>query len=186
LLLLCSCKEPVEEEIKPDGILPVQLIKNLNADVAGLNQYTFFSFRENDTISRTDSATLNWDIAFKNTTILFNSGTSGPGTAQVQLHTGTFEELVMAPTDGYKSDGAVPAIPAGSGNGWYNYSGSPTHIITPIPGRILLIKTCQGNYVKMEILSYYKNMPASPVNTDPSRYYTFRFVHQSNGSRNIQ
>ncbi len=174
-------------------------ITNLEADPAtGFNpttgqpigttgKFKFFSFETGDVVANADSATTKWDMGFRGTTIILNGGTSGPGGAQAQIVTTTFEELKEAPESGYASDNAPSyAIPTGSGNGWYNAAGggpsSPT-IITPIPGRIIVVKTATGRFAKVEILSYYKDAPASPTGNEPSRRYTFRYVYQPNDSR---
>ena len=49
------------------------------------------------------------------------------------------------------------AVPSGAGNGWYTYQGPPVNLITPTPGKILVFRTNDGKYAKMEILSYYKD-----------------------------
>ena len=72
------------------------------------------------------------------------------------------------------------AIPTGSGNGWYNYDFT-THVISPIAGKILVFRTHDNRYAKVEILSYYLGAPENPdAFTDPSRYYTFNYVYQPN------
>ena len=92
----------------------------------------------------------------------------------------TFFRTDNAPT-GY-------AIKTGSGNGWYNYNGA-TQLVTPIPGRVLVIRTASGKYAAMEILNYYKGgvtPDASASDNDKlmkQRYYTFRFTYQSNGTK---
>ena len=73
------------------------------------------------------------------------------------------------------------AIASGSGNGWYTYTGPPTYLISPTPGKILVFRTRDGKYAKMEILSYYLGAPENPdAFSDPSRYYTFNYVYQPN------
>ena len=61
-------------------------------------------------------------------------------------------------------------------------------MITPIPGKILVVRTRDGKYAKIEILSYYKGAPANPnPMTDASRYYTFRFLYNPNeGSNSLE
>ncbi len=84
------------------------------------------------------------------------------------------ENLVQDSTSSY-------AIPSGSGNGWYTYAGPPTHLINPTPGKILVIKTHDGKYAKVEILSYYKDAPDAPdAFVNESRYFTFNYVYQPN------
>ena len=76
------------------------------------------------------------------------------------------------------------AIPAGSGLGWYNYDPS-THSITPIPGRVLLIRTADGRFAKMSMVNYYKGLPEVPSFDSESRFITFDFVFQPDGSRSF-
>lgn len=66
-----------------------------------------------------------------------------------------------------------PAIAGGSGAGWYNYN-PQTHAVTPIPGRTLVVRTADGRYAKVRILSYYKDAPED-VEGAESRYYTFEY-----------
>jgi len=163
----------------------------MNGQPIGVTRkYTFFSFKTGAIIANADSATTAWDLGFNGTTIIVNSGTSGPGTAGAQVVTGVFDELALAPETGYLSDDnsnvASPyAIPKGSGNGWYNYNPA-TNVISPIAGRIILVKTSDGRYAKMEILSYYKDSPVAPDNTSIDRHYTFRYVYQSAASTSFK
>ncbi len=154
------------------------------------NKYTFFSFKTGAIVANVDSATATWDLGFNGTKIIVNSGTSGPGTATAQVVSGIFDEITTAPETGYLSDdkNAVPAfyaITRGSGNGWYNYDPA-TNVISPIAGRVLLVRTSEGKYAKMEILSYYKDSPLAPTNTSIDRYYTFRYNFQANGTTTLQ
>jgi hypothetical protein len=158
-------------------------------------KFTLFSFKTGTVVPNADSATAKWDLGFRATTIIVNSATSGSGTAQVQIISGIFDALNEAPVDGYKSDydpspiagapNADVAIPTGSGNGWYTYDGAAM-VNKPTAGKIIVVKTADGGYAKMEILSYYKDAPAAPVNTDIARYYTFRYVYQPNDTRSFK
>jgi hypothetical protein len=148
--------------------------------------YTFYSLVTKSTVPYTDSATTKWDLAFRGTTVLINGGTSGPGQGGAQIKTTLFEELIAAPTTGYAVDGATAkAIPTGSGNGWYSYDQN-THVISSIAGRVIALKTALGKYAKVEIQNYYKDAPAAPGATDPSGYYTFRYLYQADGSTNLK
>lgn len=148
--------------------------------------YTFYSFVTKGTVPYTDSASTKWDVAFCGTNILVNGGSSGPGQGQAQVVTGLFSELTTAPATGYKADAATgKAIPTGPGNGWYNYN-STTHLITPIAGRVIALKTALGKYAKLEITNYYKDAPAAPSISIPSGYYSFRYVYQADGTANLQ
>jgi hypothetical protein len=194
-LVLTSCKDD-----DPTPVVPLQAttFPNLAADpivssgsgqpAAATGKYTFFSFKTGKVVPNSDSATANWDIGFRSTRIIFNGGSSGPGQAAVSLQTGLFDELKsVSDTVTFKTDNATtgPALTAASGKGWYNYNPA-TNLVTPIPGRVLVIRTADGKYAKMEVLSYYKDAPATPDATSTSRYYTFRYMYQPDGSKKLE
>jgi hypothetical protein len=67
---------------------------------------------------------------------------------------------------------------------WYDYNLDGNHTITPKLGGIIVVRTPDDKYAKVQILSYYQNAPAVPVGTQhTARYYTFRYVYQANGTR---
>jgi len=152
-------------------------------------KYTYYSIENNAIVSSADSATTKWDLAFQSTTILTNGGTSGSGKGGAFIYKGLFDDIkTIAPDSVFKTDAApVYAITTGSDKGWYHYDGQ-TNLITPIAGRVLVIKTASGKYAKLEILSYYKGgVTLSPTASDADkltkqRYYTFRFTYQPNGT----
>ena len=131
-----------------------------------------------------------WDVAFRGTTIIVNGGTSlgsadepeRTGDAGVYIFDGTMAEMTAVETSLIIQDSADGyAITPGSGNGGYTYAGAPTYLISPTPGKILVFRTRDGKYAKMEILSYYLGAPENPdAFSDPSRYYTFNYVYQPN------
>ena len=131
-----------------------------------------------------------WDVAFRGTSIIVNGGTSlgsadepeRTGDAGVYIFDGTMTEMTAVETSLIIQDSADGyAITSGSGNGWYTYAGAPTYLINPTPGKILVFRTRDGKYAKMEILSYYLGAPENPdAFSDPSRYYTFNYVYQPN------
>ncbi len=144
--------------------------------------FTKFDFETGlQTTSDTD-----WDIAFRGTTIAVNggvaTGTSGEpvrtGDASAAIATGTFASVTTAAGITFTQDSATGfAIPAVSNAGWYNYN-FQTNLVTPIPGRVLVFKTRNGHFAKIEILSYYQNAPANPdPNVDAGRYYTFNYAY---------
>ena len=104
------------------------------------------------------------------------------GDAGVYIFNGTMAEMTAVETSLIIQDSADGyAITSGSGNGWYTYAGAPTYLISPTPGKILVFRTRDGKYAKMEILSYYLGAPENPdAFSDPSRYYTFNYVYQPN------
>jgi hypothetical protein len=152
-------------------------------DISG--EFTKFDFSTGQT---TTSGT-EWDIAFRATTIIVNGGVSlgtvdepdRTGNAGAYIIDGTFASVEEVNTSLITQDSdSGYAIPTGSGNGWYLYN-SQTNIITPIVGKILIFQTRNGRYAKVEILSYYKDVPENPDSTiDLSRYYTFNYTYQPN------
>lgn len=190
-LLLASCSEG--EKTSPSASTPVDLtvrtVRNLQADTANTGRFTFFSLRDSAIVPNSDSATTRWDIAFRATTILINGGPIRFGQGGAQVLTGTdFNTLETLPETGWRVDSSAAslAIPVGSGRGWYSYN-QQTNIISPIPGVVLGIRTADGRFAKLQILSYYLNAPANPDGfADRSRVYTFRYVFQPNGSRKVK
>ena len=97
------------------------------------------------------------------------------------IATNTFEGLTTVDVNLLVQDSETSlAIPTGSDNGWYNYNPA-TFTITPLAGKILVFRTRDNRYAKVEILSYYQDAPSNPDPfTDEGRYYTFNYVYQPN------
>lgn len=198
-IALVACSKDEETIVVPVSAITV---RDLAADtVTGLGvdgrpqsagTTTYYSLVDNKVIASTDAATTKWDIAFSSTKILVNSGTSGPGLGGAFVFIGLFDALKTIPADSnFATDNANAAsfaIPLGSGRAWYTYDGLTT-LVSPIAGRVLVIRTANGKYAKIEILSYYKGgvtLPASASVSDKlfkQRYYTFRYAYQPNGSK---
>lgn len=178
----------------------VTTVQNLVADTIigfapsgqpyGAGKFTFFSLENKTFVPSSDSASSNWDIAVRGTTIITNGGTSGPGNGGAFIWIGAFDNLAAVPADSvFKTDNAPTyAITTGSGKGWYSYDG-PTNLITPLPGRVLVIRTAKGKYAKIEILNYYRK-GTTPAASDPDaiklsnqRFYLFRYTYQPDGSK---
>mgnify|MGYP003635196530 CR=1 FL=1 len=141
-----------------------------------------FSFKIGTTITSND-----WDIAFRGSTIIINGGEGTAedqpertGNAGAYIATGTLASITNVDDSLFVFDSTESglAITTGSGNGWYNYD-STTHIISPIPGKVIVVKTIDGNYAKLEILSYYENSEPN-AELSNSQYYTFNYVYQPN------
>lgn len=190
---LNSCNSD-DEENQQSGNLEVKRIENFEAPgdvrdpitgaVIEESSFRYFSFSEGIEVEET----ANWDIAFKGSLIKVNGGISGDAQAEAAIITGIFNDIDSVPdtatfnTDVADTDSSVSyAIPYGSGNGWYTFS-MDTHLYSPIPGKVILIKTHDGKYAKMEILSYYKDLESAIEN---GGYYTFNYVYQPDGSVNF-
>ncbi|MEM1093028.1 MAG: HmuY family protein [Bacteroidota bacterium] len=192
LLVFSGCDSSSSEEFMPPE---VQMAVDIPADPivgfgprgpVGAGVITFYSLRENRIVPAADSASAAWDIALQSTTIFTNGGASGPGQGGAQVVEALFEEVTEAPATGYSTDATSGfAIPTGSGNGWYNYN-PQANVVSPIPGRVLVVRCADGTFAKIRMMSYYKGNPANPTSADESRHYTFEFVHQPDGSRRFE
>ena len=195
---MIACTKNESSVVAP---LTANVVKDLAADtVLGIasngmpysaGKYTFYSLENNAIVPNTDSATTKWDVAFVSTKILINGGTSGTGMGGAFVYTGLFDDLKTIPADFvFKTDNAPAsyAITYGSGKGWYTYD-QATSLVTPLAGRVLVIRTASGKYAKIEIINYYKGGVTLPVTASDAdklskqRYYTFRYIFQPNGTK---
>ncbi len=186
LFAFSSCDEgddplpmvPVETLLVSDFEAPNDVIDRATGTVVEERPFQYFSLEQNRQVTEGDD----WDLAFKGTTIRVNSNSN----VSAAVVTGIFDEISSVPASAvFATDSETElAIPTGGGNGWYNYNPA-LNTITPIPGRVILVRTAEGNYAKIEILSYYKgNPPVAEIDpfATPSAHYTFRFALQPNGS----
>lgn len=195
---LLSCSKSTTTVVAP---LTATTVKDLPADTIvgitpqgqpyGSGKYTFYSLEKNSIVSNSDSATTKWDLAFNGTKILTNGGTSGVGLGGAFIQVGLFDELKTISADSvFKTDNAPAsfAVTFGSGKGWYTYD-PIKNLITPLAGRVLVIRTATGKYAKVEIIAYYKGgttLDATAPDTEKiskQRYYTFRYIFQPNGTK---
>lgn len=189
LMYLTSCSKEKEGDKPVSNTSSLQeiLIEDLVADTGGTNHFTFFSLERGMEVEVVDSASEKWDIAFRRTEICINGGSSGPGSTSGLVVDGIFDEIAAAPEKGYTTDTET----AKACQGWYNYTGNnvPEHAILMVPGKVLIFKTSKGRFAKLEILTYYKGNPdtstpefANLRTRSPSRYYTFKYVLQTDGT----
>ena len=161
------------------------------SDTSITGTFKKFSFSEGDTVTHN-----NWDVAFRGTTIIVNGGEKAhndqpdrTGNAAVYIAIGIMSEINKIDTSRLLQDNSSgTAILENmmvddlgiSGEGWasYNYQ---THIISPIPGRVLVFRTNNNKYAKMEILYFYNSPNPEPQNGDYGGFYTFNYVYRSDG-----
>ena len=189
-LFILSCSD--DDDAAPLAEVESTTVSNLFAPQEGgqgqptSGEFTKFDF-ETGQVTTSDTE---WDIAFRGTTIAVNGGTE-TGTIDEPMRTsdagilildGIFSEITEVPeTATFAQDNQDGfAIPTGSGNGWYNYDFA-TNILSPIPGKIFVVKTTDDKYAKIEFLSYYEDAPTDidPF-VDEARYYTFRYSYNPN------
>jgi hypothetical protein len=144
--------------------------------------YTKFSFSEGKEVLGD-----NWDIAFRNTSIIINGGSASnqeqptrTGNAAVYIANGTMGDVSSIDEALLIQDNSnVTAIIDDMGiqqMGWCVYD-MTTNIISPIAGKILVFRTHDNKYAKIEILNFYDNPMTNPY----GGFYTFNYVYQSDG-----
>lgn len=194
-VIMTSCDNDNDVVLEP---VVAQKVENLHAPAVTdrtvnppieSGEFTKFSFKTGTVVTGD-----HWDIAFRATKILVNGGseiglTEEPirtGNASLALESNTFVGVTTAPEDANFAQDAngTYALPTGSGNGWYTYN-PMNNEISPIAGKVIVVKTIDGHYAKMEITSYYKDNDASnPAN---GRYYTFNYIYNPNqGDKSLE
>lgn len=184
LIFCCSSDEQIVENLNYNTIVNLHAPANGGQGQSTDGNFTKFDFESGmQTMSESE-----WDIAFRTTTIIVNGGSKfldeepeRTGNAGAYIYNGAINGVSLAYDELIQQDSELGyAIPSGSGNGWYNYSGEPNHIISPIPGKTIVFRTRDNRYAKIEIISYYLDAPNNPNAMDnESRYYTFNYFFQS-------
>ncbi|KUJ61262.1 hypothetical protein AR687_13825 [Flavobacteriaceae bacterium CRH] len=145
-----------------------------------------------------------------------NNGYLAGGSGGIAIVTKPFNDVVDIPADsefktGIDLIGTDDAGSFGNGVGWYLYDfggevvtdgtdpqkahvayalGEPIKIKngTTIPARTIILKTANGNYAKIKMISVYKDVytPAEWFKDTPHMYYTFDYVMVPAGSTKFE
>lgn len=144
-----------------------------------------------------------------------NNGYQAGGIGGITILNKHFDDVVDIPVDsqfktGKDLIGTDDAGAFGNGMGWYLYDfdgdivadgseqkahvayalGEPLPIAngTTIPARTIIIKTANGSYAKVKMVSVYENAftPAEWFKTTPHMYYTFEYVMVPAGSTKFE
>ncbi|MGH7588618.1 MAG: HmuY family protein [Gemmatimonadota bacterium] len=176
-----SLDRPRPPEYVPSPALTAELGRDLvgprltTVDATHERDWRFFDFSRGSLVER--PGPLEWDLAFRRSRILVNGGDGFPGRGGVvDLGEVAFADVSVAPATGYRGteagrDSVQPDLDA-----WYDY-GFTTHVLTPRP-RAYVIRTADGHYAKLQMLSYY--CPGARGGCP-----TFRWVYQGDGSRSL-
>ena len=192
IFLFTSCEKSINQDMTTEDVIT---FFELNASQFSLNisdssligSYTKFSFAEGDTVTHQ-----NWDVAFSGSTIIVNGGEASgqnqperTGDGAVYIEIGLLSDVRQVDVSRLKQDRNLdPAIVDDlgiSGEGWASYDIS-SHILSPIPGRILVFRTHDNKYAKMEIVYFYDTPNPEPLNGDYGGFYTFNYVYQADGT----
>ncbi|HMI04351.1 MAG TPA: HmuY family protein [Pedobacter sp.] len=201
ITLLCSC---TKKEIKPElQDTKSTVIKDLPGDVGNTvgsgNEFTpfYLSLKTGAKADPSKVKTSEWDIAFTkeyNSLLVANNGSTpgtpgygGTGTGSFLIVEKPYDQVTLAPSAAEFSASGISGIGWDSGNGigWFFYD-LKTHIAVPVKNRTFLLRTAEGKYAKIEMVSMYKGAPATVSDLNwPAPYFTFRYYLQEDGSGNL-
>jgi hypothetical protein len=183
VMVFTSCKD---DDATPQPAQNNQRTVLVNGSSSGA--YTLINLKSGSIIANTDSASNKWDLGFRLATIIVNSNASGPGVAGVQIKSGVYNTFTEAPADGYAYDTTATKM-AVKGPDWYNYD-PITRSFSPIAGKVFLMRTADGKFAKMEIISADPSDDNGNAVVPPARptkiKYNLRIGYQDDGSRNLQ
>ncbi len=142
-------------------------------DASSPEHWRYFSFRLGSVMD--NAGAMDWDLAFRRYQVIANGGAQFSGRGGiVDLGEVAFGDVTSVPDAGYQGTegGMDPRNPAIAG--WYRY-GFFSHVLSPKP-RVWAVRTADGRYAKIELVSYYcpRLRPGC---------LTFRYVYQGDGSR---
>jgi hypothetical protein len=121
-------------------------------DASAPEIWKFFDFSRGSLVE--NPMPIEWDLAFRRFGIITNGGEGFQGNAgAIDLGPVDFDAVTTLPFEGYEGsvaarDSVNPALER-----WYDY-GFTSHLLTPKP-RVYAIRTADGRFAKLEILSYY-------------------------------
>ena len=164
-------------------------------DTSATGDFVKFSFLEGGVVNND-----NWDVAFRGTTLIVNGGEKAhndqpdrTGDAAVYITTGSMSGINSVDTNRLLQDNSSGSAILNnimiddlgvSGQGWASYSFS-THLFSPRAGRILVFRTHDNKYAKMEIVYFYDSLNPVTSDGDIGGFYTFNYMYQSEGEINF-
>jgi hypothetical protein len=201
IAILSSC---TKKEIKPElRDTKSRVINDLPGDVGNTvgsgNEFIpfYFSLKTGAKVDPSKSKTSEWDIAFTkeyNSLLVANNGGAagtpgygGTGTAIFIIVEKSYDQVTQAPSEAEFTSKGISGFGWDSGNGvgWFFYD-LKTHIAVPVRNRTFVLKTAEGKYAKIEMVSMYKGAPATVSDLNwPAPYFTFRYYLQEDGSGNL-
>ncbi len=177
-----------ESSLTPTQIKPTEVGEKTTPtitytlDCSQIEEWVYFDFSRGSVIKGADKNSLDWDLAFKRAKILTNGGETnkkGLGGALV-LESVKFETIAELPENAsfekdYKSYNKLEKENKALDK-WYEYN-YLNHRLEPKPS-IYIIKTADGRFAKMQILSYY-------CEGEKAGCFTFRYVYQGKKSNKL-
>ena len=195
LLLAAGCErlttegfDPSSATYSPTAPRPVESVEHLTeptvytVDARSDNVWVYFDFSRAAVVPVLDPKTDGWDLAFKRYVVRSNGGRSNPGGqgAVLKLSGRDLAAVSRVPedlefqADAHPKNRLHPFNPALEK--WYNYS-YLANVLAPKP-EIYVVRTQDGKYAKIRMLSYY-------CTGNVAGCMTFEYVYQGDGSRRL-
>ena len=195
LLLAVGCErlatdgfDPASATYSPTPPRPVETVERLTGpilytiDARSENVWIYFDFSRGAVVPVLDPKRDAWDLAFKRYVMRTNGGRSNPAGqgAVLKLPGGDFAAVSQAPENAEFQADVHPKNRLHAFNPvlekWYNYS-YLANVLAPKP-EVYVIRTQDGKYAKMRMLSYY-------CTGNVAGCMTFEYVYQGDGSRRL-
>jgi hypothetical protein len=156
-------------------------------DSSTLESWAFFDFSRGSIVADVSDFKdpKGWDLAFRRAKIASNGGgTNKNGIVGVaSLKTTDFDSVTSVPADAKFAKDTRTSAGADPKNvsldSWYSYN-FMDHNLNSYKN-VLIIKTAEGNYAKMQIISYYCKKGEEKV----KGCYSIKYVYQGNGEKNF-
>lgn len=196
VLFLASCSDDDSSDNTPT-VQDLETATVTNLDAANADGYVKFSFSEGAVVTNDE-----WDIAVDGMgTILVNGGEivsadtetdpNNPveaveepariGEGAGYIIESAYEDVTEVDAALLNQDAegvyAIPAEMMDPENGWMYYD-METHLVSPREGLVIVVKTHDGKYAKMEITNFYENGDTS--NAFGFGYYNFHYTYNPN------
>ena len=181
LLVVESLRRPTVEAFIPTPPVPAEAGDSLigpviyTIDTSSTTEWRFFDFSQGSLVEAPGPR--GWDLAFQRFHVISNGGEGFAGDGGILARwDADFDSAATAPPEGYEEtrvrrDSVNLAI-----RRWYDY-GFISHLLLP-KRAVYFVRTADGRYAKIEILSYY--CPGAVPGC-----LTFRYVYQGAGGREL-
>lgn len=146
-------------------------------DTRDRDEWRRFDFSRGAPVDR--AASRDWDLAARRYRLIVNGGEQFGGRAgAVSLGSVPFDSVRRVPSEGYvgtrRDPGGEPEHPVL--DGWYRYDFFSHMLLSR--GRVFAVRTADGRYAKVAVVSYYCPGPEPGC-------LTLRYSYQGDGSRRV-
>ncbi len=157
VIVISSLRRPDVPMFRPDPPAERPIGSGLAHDTVTIDardpdRWVLFDVRRRTVVSAGDD---DWDLAVKRFHIVVNGGPGFAGNAEGMAVEAPWEAVLEAPETGYeRTEGTLARDPRHPAfDHWYDYS-FLSHLLEP-RDRTYLLRTSEGSYAKLRILSYY-------------------------------